>query len=400
MKEGWEYKKLGEVCTVLNGFAFKSGKYTDSGTRIMRITNVQKGFIVDDDPKYYPSKEMQGLNQYILKENDLLMSLTGNVGRVGLLQKELLPAALNQRVACLRIKDYSLSLRFLFHWLNSAVFEQDAIFSASGIAQKNLSTEWLKSYKIAIPPLSEQQHIVEELDLLSSIIEKKKTQLRELDNLAQSLFYEMFGDPITNDKGWSYKKLNTLIDENVITYHLDGNHGGDYPRSEEFVDEGVPYIGANSLNNGFVNFSMAKYLPKERAVKLKKGLAINGDVLFAHNATVGPVAYLITNEPLVILSTSLTAYRCNQDKMNPLFLRAYMQSIWFESQYKASMKQTTRNQIPITQQKKFDFILPPISLQNQFTEKIKVIEHQKELINQSIKEVETLFNSRMDYYFN
>lgn len=77
-----------------------------------------------------------------------------------------------------------------------------------------------------------------------------------------------------------------------------------------------------------------------------------------------------------------------------------MQSIWFESQYKASMKQTTRNQIPITQQKKFDFILPPISLQNQFAEKVQAIEHQKELIKQSIKEVETLFNSRMDYYFN
>lgn len=264
---------------------------------------------------------------------------------------------------------------------------------------KHLSAKRLNAITINLPPLSEQQHIVEELDLLSSIIEKKKAQLKELDNLAQSLFYEMFGDPITNEKGWSYKKLNTLIDENVITYHLDGNHGGDYPRSEEFVDEGVPYIGANSLNNGFVNFSMAKYLPKERA-KLKKGLAINGDVLFAHNATVGPVAYLITNEPLVILSTSLTAYRCNQDKMNPLFLRAYMQSIWFESQYKASMKQTTRNQIPITQQKKFDFILPPISLQNQFAEKVQAIEHQKELIKQSIKEVETLFNSRMDYYFN
>ena len=66
----------------------------------------------------------------------------------------------------------------------------------------------LKEIDVPIPSLSEQQHIVEELDLLSSIIEKKKAQLNELDNLAQSLFYEMFGDPITNEKGWEVKPLD------------------------------------------------------------------------------------------------------------------------------------------------------------------------------------------------
>ena len=399
MKEGWEYKKLGDVAIIINGFAFKSSLFTKEGEKILRISNIQND-IVDLSDVVFFNKETykQNLDKYKVYPDDILIALSGaTTGKIGI-NKTNETLYLNQRVAICRESVKTLNHKYLYCFLKTKSLE--FLKDAEGVAQPNLSTEQMKNYVLPIPPLSEQQHIVEELDLLSSIIEKKKAQIKELDNLAQSLFYEMFGDPITNEKGWSYKKLNTLIDENVITYHLDGNHGGDYPRSEEFVDEGVPYIGANSLNNGFVNFSMAKYLPKERAAKLKKGLAINGDVLFAHNATVGPVAYLITNEPLVILSTSLTAYRCNQDKMNPLFLRAYMQSIWFESQYKASMKQTTRNQIPITQQKKFDFILPPISLQNQFAEKIKVIEHQKELINQSIKEVETLFNSRMDYYFN
>ena len=117
MKQGWERKKLGEVCEILNGFAFKSEKYVEKGTRIIRITNVQKGFVVDDEPKYYSDKDMSGLSQYQLRENDLLMSLTGNVGRVGLLSKEMLPAALNQRVACLRVKNSELYLRYIFHYL-------------------------------------------------------------------------------------------------------------------------------------------------------------------------------------------------------------------------------------------------------------------------------------------
>ena len=100
----WDYKKLGDICMLLNGFAFKSEKYVDNGIRVMRITNVQKGEIVDDDPKFYPISSQSEIQRYMLKENDLLVSLTGNVGRVGLLQRELLPAALNQRVACLRLK--------------------------------------------------------------------------------------------------------------------------------------------------------------------------------------------------------------------------------------------------------------------------------------------------------
>ena len=82
--------------------------------RVIRITNVQDGYIVDDSPKYYPLSLMTGLDDYILEENDLLMSLTGNVGRVAMMPASLLPAALNQRVCCIHIYwqvDYSI----LFH---------------------------------------------------------------------------------------------------------------------------------------------------------------------------------------------------------------------------------------------------------------------------------------------
>src|SRR5690554_4965933 len=114
-------KTIGDVCQLLNGYSFKSEKYVDSGIRIIRIANVQKGFIEDNSPAFYPL-ETPGIENYMLKEGDLLISLTGNVGRVALLNKEMLPAALNQRVACLRIKDDSIYKNFLFHYLNSSKF--------------------------------------------------------------------------------------------------------------------------------------------------------------------------------------------------------------------------------------------------------------------------------------
>lgn len=110
--------KLGDACEILNGFAFKSENYVGSGIRVIRISNVQKGYIEDNTPAFYPL-ETKGIEKYMLEEGDLLISLTGNVGRVAILEKEFMPAALNQRVACLRLKTDKLSKRYLFHILNS-----------------------------------------------------------------------------------------------------------------------------------------------------------------------------------------------------------------------------------------------------------------------------------------
>lgn len=135
--------RLGDACEILNGYAFRSENYVESGIRVIRISNVQKGYIEDNTPAYYPL-DSNGLDRFMLEEGDLLMSLTGNVGRVAILEKKFLPAALNQRVACLRLKSDKLSKRYLFHILNSDFFEQQCILSSKGVAQKNMSTEWLK----------------------------------------------------------------------------------------------------------------------------------------------------------------------------------------------------------------------------------------------------------------
>ena len=110
--------KLGNVCNVLNGFAFRSEKYVDEGIRIIRISNVQKGYIEDTTPVFYPSNSEEAI-KYELECGDILISLTGNVGRVAIITTEFLPAALNQRVACLRIKnEIQLDKSFLFNYLN------------------------------------------------------------------------------------------------------------------------------------------------------------------------------------------------------------------------------------------------------------------------------------------
>ena len=160
LPSGWAYSRLGDICKLKNGYAFKSGLYSTQGVRIIRIANVQDGYIEDDAPQYYDFDEMKGLDSFLLSDGDLLMSLTGNVGRVCFITKKFLPAALNQRVACVRNNEVPINKEYLYHLFQSEKFVKDCKNSGKGVAQQNISTEWLKEYIVPLPPLLEQDRIV------------------------------------------------------------------------------------------------------------------------------------------------------------------------------------------------------------------------------------------------
>lgn len=157
---------------------------------------------------------------------------------------------------------------------------------------------------------------------------------------------------------WNVISIQNLLTEKYILDQMDGNHGELYPKSHEFSSFGVPYIGATDFSNGDVDFKGCKFISLARAKKFKKGIARNGDVLFAHNATVGPVCLLDSDFDFVILSTTATYYRCNNDLLKNKYLAKYFCSDFFVSQYKAVMSQSTRNQVPILAQRKFLIVVP------------------------------------------
>ena len=210
-----EFMRIGDICNILNGYAFKSSKYVADGIRVIRITNVQKGFVEDTNPQYYPVSEQREIEKYMLCEGDLLMSLTGNVGRVGLLSAEMLPAALNQRVACIRIRNPAVIYKpFLFHLLNSDYFENKCILASQGVAQKNMSTEWLKEYPIPSFSMDKQMEIASIFDKIDDLIARRKEQVRNMDQAVKSRFIELFGMPGTDAFGWGLVPLGSTCNIN------------------------------------------------------------------------------------------------------------------------------------------------------------------------------------------
>lgn len=189
-----------------------------------------------------------------------------------------------------------------------------------------------------------------------------------------------------NDE-WNIAKIQQLLDNRAIISHLDGNHGALYPRSQEFVSVGVPYITANDFSTGKVDTITCKKLTPEKASQFKKGVAINGDVLFAHNATVGPVALLKTTEPFVILSTTATYFRTNNSILLNTFLKTVLEAPYFVKQYTPIMKQTTRNQVPLLTQRKLNIAFPSITEQKKIAEFLSKVD---EVISEREEEVKDL----------
>lgn len=167
----YQFVSIAKVARVKNGFAFKSEEYVDKGLRVMRIKNVQKGEVVDHDPKFMASERRKEFANYMLKAGDILMSLTGNVGRVGRLKHAHEPAVLNQRVAHIELISGAPCLpEYLFALLNTDKFEADAIAGSSGVAQANLSSKWVADYQIPLPPLEVQKEIVAEIEGYQKVI--------------------------------------------------------------------------------------------------------------------------------------------------------------------------------------------------------------------------------------
>ena len=252
----------------------------------------------------------------------------------------------------------------------------------------------LKELQVPVPPLPVQERIVSELDLLSGIIEKKREQLKELDALAQSIFYDMFGDPITNEKGWEVKKLGEVCKVN--------------PSKKDTS------IGLS--NSDIVSFLPMEDLPIKACYHSPKQTRLfsevqssytcfaNNDVLMAkvtpcfENGKIGIASNLMngigygSSEFIVIRANNIDVI-----KEYPYFV---IQNTSFIENACAQLTGTSGlRRVPRQYVENCNISIPPLPLQHQFATKIEAIEKQKELIKQSISETETLFNARMQEHF-
>lgn len=295
-------RKLSEICDLLNGYAFKSKNYVDNGIRIIRIANVQDGCIVDDAPCFYPSDTDEDIGKYRLRTGDLLVSLTGNVGRIGVLSESMLPAALNQRVCCLRVDNTVINRKYLYYYLRRHQFMKDCVQASKGVAQLNLSTKWLADYSIPVPEMEKQKQIVARIEELFSELDNGVETLRktkqQLAVYRQAVLKESF-----NTESATTVEVSEIVDDIRIGPFGTMLHKSDY------MAGGIPVINPQHIKNNTIIAGVNVTVSTQKAEELNAYKLKNNDIIMGRRGEMGRCAAVTQEEDGWLCGTGSILFR-------------------------------------------------------------------------------------------
>lgn len=365
MRQGWEYKKLGEVAPIICGKDYKS--------------------VLQDNGQYpiYGSGGIMGYaSEYRCPENCTIVGRKGSINNPLFVTTKFWNVdtafGLNPKLEFINPKYlYYFCTNFDFNTLNVAV------------TLPSLRRTDVENISISIPPLTTQQSIVSELDTLSQIIADYKEQLADYDKLEQSIFYDMFGDPVKNEKGWEVKSLKDLCRQIG-----DGLHGTPDYSSErtEFY-----FVNGNNLCDGKIEIKDNTKTVTELSFQQHFIELDSKTLLISINGTLGKVAYY--RDENIILGKS-ACYLKIGDNINLTFLFNLLSSSYFKDYMESECTGSTIRNVSLKSMRNYSCPLPPLPLQQQFASKIESIEQMKADTKAALQDAELLFQSRMDYWFN
>ena len=382
MKQGWEIKKLGEVCEIVGGSTPKTNEpsYWDGEHYWVTPAELNGAKYISSTSRTITDEGVKSAHLQLLPSGTVLLSSRAPIGKVAITTA---PMYCNQgfkNLVCSAQLHNEFAYWFLYHhteYLNSL---------GTGATFKEISKRVVEQIPIPIPLRAEQERIVAELDCLSGVIEKKREQLRELDALAQSIFYQMFGDP--NNSIYETRNLSDLS-KHKLSY-------GSGASAVDF-DGKIRYVRITDIKDDG-ELQDDKVSPN---VFDDKYTLNDGDILFARSgATVGKTYQYKQKDGKAIYAGYLIRFIPNRNIVLPSYIFGYTKTNYYKAFISASAQAVAQPNINAQQYGALKVPIPPLTLQQEFADKIEAIEKQKELIKKSISETETLFNARMDYYFN
>ena len=388
-KDSWEIKMIGEVFDLYMGRTPSRSNPMywgdNTGYKWVSISDIGNEKYIQTTKEFISELGKKESKIKVVPKGTVIMSFKLSIGKVAITAEDM----------------YTNEAIMAFHPINSNIFEKNYIYyylkgydwigSNRAVMGTTLNKFSISNYKIVIPPIAIQEQIVKELDTLSDIITKKKEQLAELDKLAQATFYDMFGDPVENEKQWKTEKLDTLC-----TKITDGEHF-----RPETTSEGIPFLSAKDILQEGISFKNALFVTQETAKKaLRRCNPEKNDILIvSRGATVGRMNIVKTDQVFCLLG-SVILLKFKPNELSSYFLLQTLRNPDVLNKIRGLSSSSAQQALYLKDLKLLSIPVPPLFLQNQFAKKIEAIEQQKELINKSITDVQLLFDYTMDKYFN
>ncbi len=391
MREDWEYKKLEDISSSV------------------LIEKAKKRFSPNDVIRYIDISSIDNINQCLtgttsfkmldapsraqqkVEYGDILIStVRPNLRNIAIVNDDATNLVASSGFCVLRINDAALR-RYIFYYVVSNKFTAYLEKLTNGANYPAVKETDVRKALIPIPPKPTQLSIVTELDKLNGLIRIKKEQLKDYDTLAQSIFYEMFGDPVVNEKGWEVMSLGDIC-EITSSKRVFAN---------EYVDMGVPFYRSKEVieKSKQLPISVELYISESHYDKIKSSFGVPqiGDILVTAVGTIGKIWVVDTNEPFYFKDGNLVWLR----KIKGVHSEYFRYSLFYliDEYKKVNANGAAYNALTIAKLKLMLCPLPPLSLQQSFAHKIEQIERQKAAVQRTIKDLETLLAVRMQYWF-
>lgn len=259
----------------------------------------------------------------------------------------------------------------------------------SGTTRAKLNQSAVRKMVIPLPPLEIQRKIANTLDTVSEILAMRKQQLAELDNLIKSIFFDMFGDPVTNEKGWSIHKLGEVCDVR------DGTHD-----SPNYVESGYPLVTSKNVRNGEISLDDVSYISYEDYCEINKRSKVDkGDIIMPMIGTIGNPAIVKHDAPsFAIKNVALIKFPI-PSRIGNLYLKELLTLDFFTIITQKRSRGGTQKFIALGDIRNLEIPVPPINIQSGFENKVTIIESVKEKVTLALDEIQYLFDSIMSRYF-
>ena len=377
--------KLGDLCTPSQGQLKEKPDTVIDYIDISSVDNETKKVTGYQTMTF--SESPSRARKAVKRGSILVSTVRPNLNAVAILENDTPNLSVASTGFCILDCKEDTDERFVFNYCKSKVFIDDMVSQATGASYPAVSDKIVRSALIPAYSYEKQRHIGIILDKVSDVIEKRRAELQALDKLIKARFVELFGNPITNDKGWEVAELNTVCDGIG-----DGLHG-----TPEYDEDGeYPFINGNNLMDGVIKVTPATKMVNEDTYKKHFIELTDNAILLSINGTLGKLAFYNGEE--VMLGKS--ACYCNlKPEINREFVYGVMKTDAFAGFLESNATASTIKNVGLKAIRGFKLILPPEELQFQFIEFAKQVDKSKVIVQKALDETQTLFDSLMQEYF-
>ena len=385
MRKDWEYKKLGEVANVVmgqspdgsnvnneNGMEFHQGKI-----------NFGEQFLMKSD--CFTTQVTK-----VAEKGSILLCVRAPIGIINITDRDI---CIGRGLCAIKEKTEVDNLFLYYYLLNKKLYFEK---NSTGSTFKAISSKVVLNTPIFLPPKPTQLAIVAELDKLNEMIRLKKQQLEDYDQLAQSIFYEMFGDPVENEKGWEMMKLGEICSK-------IGSGATPKGGNNSYIDFGISLIRSLNIHNNIFKYEDLAHIDETQAKALSNVIINKDDILLnITGASVARCCIVPDNVLPARVNQHVCIIRPIKENGNSFYLNRLLTSLSYQTKLMklAKSKAATREALPKSIVVSLMVPLPPLPLQQQFAARIEAIEQQKQQVKDTIKDLETLLASRMQYWFD